>query len=123
MKSATLPSYFHEFEGDLFDTRRDNWTAHPVRTNYARHHRTIETGADLRATLRAGAYTFPGGYEVLYLTSDGACLCSNCVRAELSNVIDSIRSNCGDGWRVVAVYTTAECDEPETCAHCNREVS
>lgn len=122
MLANTLPAYFHEFEGDLYDTRRADWTAQPVRRNYAYHHRDIKTGQDLRACLRGGAYAWPGGYELLYLCSDGGCLCSQCVRDNLANIVDSIRSNANDGWQVVAVYTMAECDESQICDHCNREV-
>jgi len=116
MTRATLPTHLHEFEGNLW---RDSVI---IRRNYARHHREVKTGQDLRACLRAGPYCFPGGYEILFLCSDGACLCSKCVREELPNVTDSIRNNLSDGWRVVAVYTMAECDESQICAHCNREV-
>jgi len=122
MLHATLPDYFHEFQGELFDTRRDNWTAQPVRRNYARHSRDIKTGADLRACLRAGDYAFPGGYSIVYFTSDGAALCPSCVREELENVIDSIRTKCNDGWRVQYCDATCNMDEAPDCEHCNKEI-
>jgi hypothetical protein len=121
VKATILPDYWHEFEGALYDTRRNNWTAQAVRENYARHHATIESTADLRASLRAGAYTFPGGYSIAYLTNDGAILCPSCVREELRNIIDSIRSRCNDGWLVVALDVSCNTDEGEfTCEHCNK---
>ena len=46
-----------EFEGDLYI---DHLGSIPLRTNYSKHHREIETGQDLVASLRAGDYVWPG---------------------------------------------------------------
>lgn len=125
-----LPQHLHTFEGALYDTRKTNWTAKPIRSNYERAHRSIESVADLKATLRV-KYAWPGGYEIVYLTSDGAILCAQCVRKNFRSVIDDIKQGSGSsGWRVVASTYEAvsaecarECD-PElvsTCAHCSKE--
>lgn len=102
---------FHTFEGSLW---RGN---HIVRENYAKHYRTIDTGAQLRSCLRAGEYAWPGGYQLAFITDDGALLCFDCVKAELQSVIWSIRNECSDGWRVVACGICHDC-ESETGDHC-----
>jgi hypothetical protein len=45
-----------------------------VREHYAHTHQTIDTGREFRETLRAGAYAWPGGYPLYFITSDGAAL-------------------------------------------------
>jgi len=58
--------------GDLFDTRKPEWFLNPpVRKGFARTHHDIETGLELRSTLRAGDCTFPGCYPIVGITSDG----------------------------------------------------
>lgn len=93
-----------------------------VRRDYAWHHRDITTGRQLRATLRAGEYAWPGGYAVYFITSDGAVLSFEAVRAELRSVLDSIRNKSNDGWRVIACDTTANTDETLYCDHTGKEI-
>jgi len=88
--------------GELFDTRIENWTSKPLRKNYCRSHQHINTVTDLKATLRNGSYAWPGGYPMYFITSDGGALSFDSVREELRNVVDSIKTKCNDGWRVVA---------------------
>lgn len=58
--------------GDLFNTRRPDWhTRPPLRAGYSRTYRNIETGSQLRATLRAGSFSWPGGYPIVLFTADG----------------------------------------------------
>jgi hypothetical protein len=57
--------------GDLFDTRRENWSDRPLRAGFAGHRAVIKNGMDLRATLRAGGAAWPGGYTVVLFTADG----------------------------------------------------
>lgn len=59
-------------DGHLYDTRVPDWHKKPpLRRDYRRTFRTIETGAQLRAVLRAGGAAWPGGYTVALYTSDG----------------------------------------------------
>ena len=119
-----MPSHmFLPCNGDLHDTRSPNWSANPLRTGYAYAHRNITNARELCATLRAGPYAWPGGYEFVYLTSDGGCLSTEAVRDNLRSVIGSIRTQCNDGWRVVAVFTTAEGDMDDIiCDHTGRVI-
>lgn len=113
-----------ESDGALYDTRAENWSAKPLRANYARHHRTIETVSDMKATLRAGAYTFPGCYELFFITSDGAGLCFDCAREKFALIADSIRNDIRDGWRVIACDIAENYDEsPLYCDHCSRQIN
>lgn len=57
--------------GDLFDTRRADWSANPIRPGFAKTCREIKTGRDLRSTLRAGSWAWPGGYPIVLITNDG----------------------------------------------------
>lgn len=110
-------------DGALYDTRVANWNKlPPLRPNYSRHHREIGTVADLKASLRAGPYVWPGGYEVAYLTADGACLCDGCTRKELRQIIDAIQTNAlHSGWAIGAtVVLGADTDATTICDHCGR---
>lgn len=108
---------FHTFEGSL-------WTdsGEVLREVYARTFRNIETGVQLRATLRAGEFAWPGGYQMAFFTSDGALLCFDCVRENLESVTWSIRHDCADGWQVVGADIVADYDGAY-CDHCARELS
>lgn len=116
-------SNFWDFEGALYDERKGY--AEPLRLEYKQTHRSIETGRQLRATLRAGEYAWPGGYQMAFITSDGALLCFACVKEELYNVTHSIRNNCDDSWRVTAcdIVHDYESETGEHCAHCNKQLA
>jgi hypothetical protein len=126
---STLPEHLTVFEGDLFDTRKPNWAAHPVRKSYSGANREIDTTAQLKAALRS-PYAWPGGYEIVFQTSDGALLCQQCVIGNLRSVLSSVATKHSDGWRVIACgheATSAECarecseDLVSHCDHCSRE--
>lgn len=111
-------------DGALYDTRVAGWNKlPPLRPNYERHHREIGTVADLKATLRAGPYIWPGGYEIAYLTADGACLCVSCTRKEFRQIAEAIRTNdTRGGWAVGATIHGAETDAHVDCDHCGRVI-
>ena len=108
------------FEGDLYSEALGY--DKPLRTPYARHFREIQTGLQLRASLRAGDAVWPGGYGVAYVTEDSAWLCPGCVRKELRSVINSIRNGQNDGWRVIVLTHTGENDEEIVCEQCNKVI-
>lgn len=103
--------WFTASDGCLHDTRKPEWWKHPVRRNYAWHHRSIATVADLKACLRAGEFAWPGGYRCYFLTSDGAALSFATVRAEWRIICDSTRRRMSDGWQIVALTCTSEDEE------------
>lgn len=119
-----MKSYFmvSDSDGGLYDTRPAGWSAGPpVRANYARHHRDINSVADLKATLRAGPYMWPGGYPLYFLASGGEALSFDSVRRELGDVMQSIRTRSNDGWRVVACDVNYE-DSELYCAHSGERI-
>lgn len=93
-----------------------------VRPLFARHCAIIGTGAELRASLRAGPVAWPGCYPVAYLTADGGTVCPDCVRAELAQCVYSLRHDIRDGWRVAGLVSQAATDNACTCDHCGREI-
>jgi len=117
--------FISSYDGALYDTRDQEWSTRPsLRPNYSRHHREIGTVADLKASLRAGQFVFPGGAEMVYLTADGACLCHGCTRDNLREIIPAIRTNAmRSGWAVGATMIDSETDARIECDHCGREIS
>jgi len=113
--------WFIANDGCLHDTTKVNWVSTPLRKNYAQTHREIKTVQDLKATLRAGEFAWPGGYQLVLYASDGEELCFDCVRTEFGQCCWSIKNEVSDGWRIVscdALYESLECDT--LCAHCNK---
>lgn len=100
--------FVSDSDGGLYDTRRPDWSkGPPIREKYCWHHRNIQTTHQLKACLRAGPAAWPGGYEILYIASDGALLCTKCVLGNLRSCLWSIKNECSDGWRITAVCTEA----------------
>ncbi len=63
-------------------------------------------------------YAWPGGYERIAITDDGAILCHACVKSELRQIATS---HGGDGWHVVDCDIVENYDEqPLYCNHCER---
>ena len=118
-----MPHHFvSECDGNLFDTSAPLWsTRPPLRSPYMRTFPEIETGAQFRATLRAGPFAWPGGYTMALQTSDGAALCFDCGRAEARSIIRAIRDRSRDGWRVIGSKVHWEGPDEE-CAHCGRGI-
>ncbi len=96
-----------------------------IRKGYCRTHAVIHSGrrggAELRATLRAGSYTWPGGYPMYFVTSDGAALSFEAVRENLRSVLWSIRHKVSDGWRVIGCEVNWE-DEELACDHTGKGI-
>lgn len=90
-------------DGGLYDTRVPQWHKQPpLRARYSWHHGKIKTVSEFKATLRAGAYAWPGGYPLYFVTSDGAALSFKTARKEFRSIAASIRDKSSDGWRVMA---------------------
>lgn len=103
--------------GEMFDTRITNWACTPLRANYRRTHHNIATVEDLKATLRNGAYAWPGGYPLYFITADGAALSFATVRAEFRLIAEAVASNNKrGGWRVIACDVNWE-DADLRCEH------
>ena len=113
----TLPTHLSAFEGSLYDTRDSGFQ--PLRENYSKHHRTIASVADLKATLRAGEYAWPGGYQLFFLTNDGETISFDGVRGDFYNTVYEITE--GYSSRIVACDVTYE-DTNMICAETNKPI-
>ncbi len=118
-----MNAYFFvsDCDGALHDTREIDWHRKPLRARYKWTHTEIRTVAEFKATLRAGAYAWPGGYPRYLICSDGGALCFDCGHKEARNVMESIDRKAGDGWRVVACDINYE-DADLHCEHCSKSI-
>lgn len=119
-----LPShlFISDTDGALYDTRLPDWSARPVRRNYSKQHARIGSVADFKAALRAGPYTFPGGYAVAFLAIDGGLICHDCARENAFQVMWSLRDDIRDGWHLCGQAVVEE-THGDTCAHCGRDIA
>lgn len=115
----TLPEhlFISSCDGALYDTRRDNWSAEPIRHNYCMHHSEIRGTKDLRASIREGSHTSIGGYPIAFVTSDGGTLSHSAVVDNYRIISESVRSGSNSGWRITHLMNCADCDEPVFCDH------
>ena len=81
----------------------------------------ISTVSDLKATLRAGEFAWPGGYPMFFVAGDGAALHFGCVKENLRSVIWSLRNQVDDGWRIVGCEINYE-DADLYCDHCGERI-
>lgn len=121
MKIFKLPKHFmiSECDGGLYDTRKTDWSKFPLRTKYSWSHSDIQTVQQLKATLRAGKFTFPGCYPLFLVMADGEALCFDCGRKEFRLIVEGIRY--GTGWKVVGCAANWE-DNDLRCCHCEKRI-
>lgn len=79
---------------------------------------TQSTSLRLADQLSTSPYTWPGGYPMFAITSDGAALCHKCCKSE-RELIGTTTGN--DGWCVVALRVNYE-DDDLYCDHCSLKV-
>lgn len=125
---ATHPDYLFcsSADGSLYDTRRAGWSRlPPLREGYRRMHSRFETGAQLRATLRAMPYQLIDGDCLALVMSDGETLCRACAVANLRELTGAVRDKARNGWRPIGwtVCYSGESEGGEWCAHCNAQLS
>jgi hypothetical protein len=106
--------------GDLYDTRKPIWNVMPpLREKFQYHFNDITTLSRLKATLRAGEFSWPGGYRLAFVTQDGGILSFAAVRAEFKNVVWDFQNGASTGWRVVGLLNVDETEEAVYCDHLN----
>lgn len=81
----------------------------------------INSISDFRAAVRNGAYAWPGGYPLYFVTSDGAALSFDAAKAERRNILDSIAHRLSDGWRVIGMDINWE-DANLYCDHTGKRI-
>lgn len=120
------PAHLFESEsGDLYDTRKPDWARRPLREGFSRTYREVKNGRELRASMRAGKWSFPGGYEIYGIASDGEVLCMDCISSNYKQVVRAIRDTpCHpfDEWRVIGFESAGNTDSHTECSHCGRVI-
>jgi len=102
--------------GELYD-RNTNQT---IRPNYSRTWVRIKTVADVKATLRAGPFAWPGGYPLYFVCTDGEPLSFESARKEFDCIVDGFRF--GDpAWTIIGVDVNWE-NEELFCSHSNERI-
>lgn len=69
---------------------------------------------------------WPGGYALVAVMSDGDCLCHDCVKENVAQIVRATRNpDFRTGWEYSGFATVGNDFEPdgETCAHCYRDLS
>lgn len=88
-----------------------------------------KTARNLAVSVLRDPYAWPGGYERMIVTADGALLCSQCVKERAREIIGACRDNDRrPGWfpdgvcyEAVSPDCTPE-DCKSYCGHCGKEV-
>lgn len=113
--TAKLPDHLFvsDIDGALYDTRIPGWhMLAPLRRNYRRTHERIATMQDLKATLRAGGYVWPGGYPLYFICGDGGIMSWESVSSNLEYVFDAVmhepENSHWSGWRVCGCQVNYE---------------
>lgn len=71
-------------------------------------------------------YAWPGGYEIVAVTEDGAILCHDCARENFASIVDDMKSGFNTGWKVAGfMYEAVSPDcvpddmRDELISHCD----
>lgn len=118
-----ISKFLNDCSGALYDTSRPDYKKFPpLRALHKRHFAVIENSLELRATLRAGGHTFPGGYELAFICADGGLLCFDCARSEYK-LLGTPANNAktwNKDWQVVGCEAVMEAGD---CAHCYKNMA
>lgn len=115
--------FVSDADGALYDTRQPEWHKRPpLRAIYQRTCRKIETPAELKATLRAGPWAWPGGYPMFLVMADGEALSFEGARINLRDILAVLGNTSRfEEWRVVGTEINWE-DDRLTCAHTGKQI-
>ena len=70
----------------------------------------INTIHDFRRAMRNGAYAWPGGYPLYFVTSDGAALSFDAAKQNRRYILQAIAHRNDRTWRIVGVDINWEDD-------------
>jgi hypothetical protein len=109
--------------GYLYDTRASDWsTKPPLRAVFAQTFQVIHNAAELKATLRAGGFAWPGGYPMYFVMADGEAISFKTARANLRELLAAIANpSPHDSWRVYGCEINYE-DGDLYDAHTNERI-
>ena len=80
----------------------------------------INTVSDFRRAIRNGAYAWPGGYPLYFVTSDGAALSFDAAKRNRRYILQALAHRNDCTWRVIGVDVNWEDDNlycDDTGAH------
>ena len=77
--------------------------------------------SDFRRDYRLGEYAWPGGYPRFFITSDGEALDFETAKSCRRHILESIRDNANDGWRIVRCAINYD-DCHLYCANSDRKI-
>lgn len=90
----------------------------PVRANYSRTHAQITSVADLKATLRAGEYAWPGGYQMFFAAADGTALSFEGVRDNFAQIVEEMQDRARHGLRGGPIPVLCEINYEDGALYC-----
>ena len=70
--------------------------------------------------LALDVWTVSSTYPTYFITTDGGCICKECVIKHRRSVVDSIATETDDGWRVCGLDVNYE--NAIYCDHCNDRI-
>lgn len=110
--------FFIASDGSMY---RDNCFEEPFRKDFQVTHNLITDTAQFKATLRNGAYAWPGGYPLYFITADGEALCFKCAKENAKQIMSNQFDNWHYDWRVIGCEVNWE-DNDLQCCHCNSKI-
>lgn len=109
-------------EGALWDTRApDCFNGRPLRACYQTHAGELDTLAKVKATLRAGAYAWPGSYPLYFIARDGAALSFAAVRQHWRQIVADYLDGYDSAWPLSQCVVNWE-DSDLTCSHTGERI-
>lgn len=120
----TLPEKFFtsDCDGGLYDTSKKDWNKNnPIRAAYKFTFRDISTLSQVKATIRNGQWSWPGGYPMFFITKDGGALCFACAKKEFREIARDFINNASTGWRIVCCDINYECVDLH-CDNCYKQI-
>lgn len=103
--------------GELYNTTTDRI----VRPIYKRHYTRITNRQELRATIRAGAWAWPGSYPVYLFFGDGEACCFKCARKEYKRIAHDMKEGYDASFQIVGADIDYE-DIRLYCGICNTQI-
>jgi hypothetical protein len=79
------------------------------------------TSTEFTSQLKAGAYAWPGGYPLYFVTKDGAALSFDAAKENCELITGSIDDDSNDGWQVICCAVNWE-DSELICDHTGEKI-
>lgn len=115
-----MPGHLRYFEGSLYDDRKP-YSFGPIREKFSWHYSRPESLSQVKATIRAGSFAWPGGYPLFLITQDCQPLCWQCAVKEFRQIVWDHLNKCSTGWRIIGCEINYE-DDNCFCCHCSKQI-